>query len=215
MQRLRTLAENAELATLPWVLAALAKLAGLTRAEIAQLETIALADRSMPRRAGAIEMLVQCTELTADWRRTATDRLVDTLARLADGPDPGEDLALGLRALGNLRAGGSDAWDLCARLIRHDDAGIRMSAVFGMSGMAADSDLSARIIGLLDRPETKGEVRGGLVDALHRSSRRGGGTTDRGAVEGQHRYLLELNGFHTPAHAMRSIVSGRIPSSRT
>ncbi len=60
--RLAELAEDPFRPTLPWVLAAMARLAGLTHDAIGLLETIAVSDPSVARSAGAIEVLVQCPD---------------------------------------------------------------------------------------------------------------------------------------------------------
>lgn len=47
-------------------------------------------------------------------------------------------------------------------------AEMREAATYGIGGLPADDHLCAKIVALLAAPGTAGDVRGGLVDALHR-----------------------------------------------
>jgi hypothetical protein len=169
--QLQILAENADLPTLPWVLAASARLSGLKPGQIEQLESIAVSDQSMDHRAGAIETLIQCAETTSDWRSSAAHRLVDTLASLiveAPTNEAIDAIETGMQALGSLRVSSPEARDLCLRLLRHESERIKMAATNGIGGLPADAQVCSAIVAMLDTPEAVGKVRGGLVDALHR-----------------------------------------------
>jgi energy-coupling factor transporter ATP-binding protein EcfA2 len=169
--RLQVLAENGDLPTLPWVLAASARLSGLKPAQIEQLESIAASDTSMLYRAGAIETLVQCAETTPAWRCSAAQRLVDALAALlieAPTDDEINDVEMGMQALGSLRVSSPEAMDLCLRFLRHESKDMRVAATYGIGGLPADAQVCSAIAAMLDTPEAVGRVRGGLVDALHR-----------------------------------------------
>jgi TIR domain/NACHT domain len=169
--RLQALAEDRDLPTLPWVLAASARLSGLKPGQIEQLESIAVSDGSMQLRAGAIETLVQCAEIASDWRCSTAQRLVDALASLIVKAPTDEaiyEIQLGMQALGSLRVSSPEARDLCLRLLQHKSEPMRMAATYGIGGLPADAQVCAVIVTMLNMPEAVGKIRGGLVDALHR-----------------------------------------------
>lgn len=169
--RLEVLAEDLARPTLPWVLAATARLSGLTHDAIELLETIAVADPSVARRAGAIEVLVQCAHTNPEWRRRAATQLVEALPEFLD-VEPTEEnvgtLATGMRALGWLRVDHPATWELCLRFLRHDSREMRETATYGIGGLPTDEQLAARIAAMLASPEVTGTIRGGLTDALYR-----------------------------------------------
>ncbi|WP_197289064.1 TIR domain-containing protein [Nocardia sp. NRRL S-836] len=172
VRRLQKLAEDNARPTLPWVLAALARLSGLDLADIARLESIAVTDPALERRTGAIETLVACAEMAPEWRRRAAERLVDVLSAMFD-VEPSDEAAVdavasGMRALGSLGTSFSAAWDLCLKFIEHESEELRIAATEGIGGLHADTQVCSRIVSALDLPVATGKVRGGLVDALHR-----------------------------------------------
>jgi energy-coupling factor transporter ATP-binding protein EcfA2 len=169
--QLEELAEDGSRSTLPWVLSASARLSGLKPAAIEHLKSVAVSDRSIARRAGAIDTLTQCTEVTPEWRHHAAEQLVDALTSfLAESPTEEiiDDVSLGMQALGYLRVSKPETWDLCLRFLRHESEDMRMAATYGISGLPSDEHVCSKIISMLGLPEATGKVRGGLVDALHR-----------------------------------------------
>jgi hypothetical protein len=169
--RLQALAEDGSRWTLPWVLAALARLSGLKPGQIEQLESIAVSDPSIRRREGAIQTLVECTETTPDWRRSTARGLVGALAPFvteATADEAMKEAYSGLHALGMLRVNSPEARDLCLGFLRHESESMREAAALGIGGLPADAEVCAATIEMLSMPEAVGRVRGGLVDALHR-----------------------------------------------
>lgn len=169
--RLRELAEDDDLSTLPWVLAACARLSGLKSGQIGKLKSIAVSDTSIRRRVGAIETLVQCAETTPDWRQIAAQKLVDTLELLlveAPTEENVDDVSTSMYALGSLRVSSPQARRLCLRFLRHESEGMRIAATYGIGGLPVDAQACTEIVAILSTLEVTGRVRGGLVDALHR-----------------------------------------------
>jgi hypothetical protein len=169
--RLAVLAEDPSRPTLPWVLAATARLSGLSHHAVKLLETIAISDPSVARGSGAIEVLVQCAQTSPEWRRRAAIRLVETLPVFLDLEPTEEnltDLASGMRALGWLRVDDPATWELCLRFLRHSSRQVREMATYGIGGLPTDEHLGTRIVAMLASSDVTGAIRGGLADALQR-----------------------------------------------
>ncbi|GIF21619.1 hypothetical protein Ate02nite_43490 [Paractinoplanes tereljensis] len=174
VERLASLAEDRSRDTLPWVLAASARLSGLKRSDIEYLEFISLSDTSLARRVGAINTLVECTQPAPEWRRHAASHLARALESfisdtLTDDDDDAVTVATSaLFALGRLRVSTSEAWNLCCRLLGHQSSIVRYAATRGIGGLPGDTSTCSKIVATLELPEIAGKVRGGLVDALFR-----------------------------------------------
>jgi hypothetical protein len=171
VERLSVLAEDRDRATLPWVLGAAAQLSGLTPADINELEHIAVIETDLRRQVCAIEVLVRCTELDTGWRDRAASRLIAALEPLLAEPvteDVVEAVQIGMAALGYLSVREPEVWNLCRRFFGHESEHMRAAPLWGLGGLSADDDLCSEIVALVRRPDTTGELRGGLMEALYR-----------------------------------------------
>jgi hypothetical protein len=171
VERLSKLAEDRDRATLPWVLGAAAQLSGLTPADVDDLEHIAVTETDLRRQASAIDVLVRCTARDTGWRDPAAARLIAALEPLLTEPVT-EDIVgavqIGMAALGYLNVREAEVWDLCRRFFDHESRYMRVAPLWGLGGLSPDDDLCSEIVALLRRPDTTGELRGGLMEALYR-----------------------------------------------